>query len=356
MGNDSTETANLGSGPGLLSDLNSCISRAGRGNASLGRGKGPVPADEPGKGRGLLAIARVAGPPLAALILGGAAMALILDSGGTVRLPAVRSGPGSSSAGSVPAEKVIVPSPATKPTHAHHRVVPSKIAQTPTPASTAPVVAGSGSTGSSGHPATSPVSRTGHQSQSGGNQPPKPPARSGGSGSGGTTTTPEAPPPPTTTTTPTTTTPTPSSPPASGGDQRDKEDQGDESPSLASPVPRLKHGHGNHHGLARGHRDHVPPGLARKNKSHRTPPGLALGHQKNHVPPGPAHPDHAHGPPDLGHSDDDHGPPAGHGHHGAPPGHGHHGPPGQARKEDPPGPPQAGGDEDHSSHGRGNGH
>jgi len=327
--------------------------------------KGPVSADEHGKGRGLLAIARVAGPPLAALILGGAAMALILDSGGTVRLPAIRSGSGSPPAGSAPTEKIIVPSsPTTKRAHPHHRVSPSKVV----PAPTATVAAGSGSTRSTGHPATSPVSRPVHESPSGGNEPTAPPTPSGGSGPGVTTPTP-APPPPTTTTTPTTT-PTPSSPPAGGGDQPDHDNHEDESPSLASPAPRLEHGHGNHQGLARGHRDHVPPGLARKDKGHRTPPGLALGHQKNHVPPGPARPDHGHGPPDLGPSDDDHGPPAGrsppglghhgppsgHGHQGSPPGLGHHGPPGQARKEDPPGPRHAGGDEDHSSHGRGHGH
>ena len=93
----------------------------------LGRGrpvqKGeerPVSANEGGKLLALWAAARAVAAPLIPLLLGAAAMALLLDSG-TVHLPPIRSGARSSSP---PPERVVVSSPApTKPVH-HRSVAP----------------------------------------------------------------------------------------------------------------------------------------------------------------------------------------------------------------------------------------
>jgi hypothetical protein len=228
----------------------------------------------------LLAIARRVAAPLIPLLLGAAAMALILDSG-TVHLPSIGSG-----SGAPPTAKVVVSSPNTRQ-RAHHAAV------TPRASAPAPAVGSS----AAGAP---PVSANGAGSQvrTSGKQAPAHTQPSGH---------------------PAVRTPT-VEPHLTG--------------KFLPPLP--------HPGLALGHEDHIPPGLAH-------------GHAHPGPPPPPVHPQHGP-PPGHGH----HGPPPGHGHHGPPgpppgPKH-HHGPPGKARKEDPPRPRQARGGKSHCSHGHGHGH
>lgn len=298
----------------------------------------PLSANERGKGRAIWELARVAAAPLVALVLGGAAMALILTSGNGLLPPHLRpigiggGGPGSSSATPPPA-KVVVTSPPLA-THTHHRsVIPTRPSRSaPTTGAVAPA---------QGHAKAHPVSRSTHHSpQAGGHH--KPPTTSGGGGP--TTPTPTTPTPTTPTpTTPTPTTPTPTQPPPKmgGNDDQEKGSSG--------------HGRGTPRGRAVGHRDHFPPGQACK--SHHSPPcGRAVGYRHD-VPPGHAKHDQHAAPSHEG--DDDQGSDQGNGNH-APSGHAHHVPPGQARKEDPPRPSHSHGhshgDEGHGSHGQGHDH
>jgi len=248
---------------------------AGRSAKSDPEGEGAVSADDNGIGRAILLVARLAAVPVLALLLGGVAVALVLDSG-SGNLPSP-SGHGSGSRSpSTPAQKVAVPSSRTV-TRAHHGPPAPTSTAAPAPVTT-PAPGGSVRLG--GHAATSPVSRQVPQAPTGGNQPATQP---GGAPVPGT---------PPTTTQPPATRPSAGVPPP--GSQEDQENQ---AASPASPP-----------GLVLGHRNHVPPGQARKGQAarprgravgHRNhPPGLALGHRRHlpgvpvgppdHVPPGHA--------------------------------------------------------------------
>src|SRR5207253_4945205 len=88
---------------------------------------------ESGKWLAIWVIARRVAAPLIPLLLGAAAMALLLDSG-TVHLPPIRAGAGSSPA---PAEKVVVSPPAVHRTH-HRAVAPANTAAPTSPATGTP--------------------------------------------------------------------------------------------------------------------------------------------------------------------------------------------------------------------------
>src|SRR5205814_1663418 len=116
--------------PGLPSDRVSCIPVPRPREARPGKGsERPVSANESGKWLAIWVVARRVAAPLIPLLLGAAAMALLLDSG-TVHLPPIRAGAGSSSA---PAEKVIVSPPAVHRTH-HPAVAPANTAAPTSPA------------------------------------------------------------------------------------------------------------------------------------------------------------------------------------------------------------------------------
>src|SRR5580765_5697363 len=131
------ETANVGSLPGLPSERISCIPVPRPREARPGKGrKRPVSANENGKWVAIWVIARRVAAPVIPLLLGAAAMALILDSG-TVHLPPIRAGAGSSAA---PAEKVVVSPPAVH--RAHHRAVTPANTAAPTSSATGTTTSG----------------------------------------------------------------------------------------------------------------------------------------------------------------------------------------------------------------------
>jgi hypothetical protein len=307
-----------------------------------------VSADDSGNGTGIWGMARLAGPALVALVLAGVALPWILDSG-TVHLPAIGVGvtTGSGSGPAAVAKIVVAPSKSTG-THHHSHSSAASVA----PAQTSkPTTEGSSPVG--GQAVASPVVQPAHQSSSGAKRTAKPPSpvTKPNSGSG-------------------TSTPPPNTNGQGNGGQGNE--GGNHGPPAQSPAaathPGRALGHQKHgflgkaaqdkgtppRGLALGHRDHVPPGQARKES--RPPHGLALGH-RDHVPPGQARKQsesHGHSSESHGHggnardqSRDDQGQNSGGsgGHdHGS---HGHHG--------DTPS-DQANGAHGTDSHGRGNGH
>ncbi len=229
--------------------------------------------NEPRKGRAVVAIATRVVTPMIPFLVAAAGMAVLIDSG-TTKLPAV--GPGRSALPSLPHESVVVSPQAT-----HKKA--SRASHARSAHRTAGGRARSGPVQSAGSAPTSPISRPVTHEPAGGKQPRSRPKNhgggsgsggsgsggsgaggsgSGGSGSGGSGAGSSG------SGTPTTTTP---QPPVSV--------------SLASSCthPRgLALGHlEQSHGLAVGHRSQS----CRSGTT--TPPGLALGH-RNHVPPGQA--------------------------------------------------------------------
>jgi hypothetical protein len=100
-----------------------------------------VSANESGKWLAIWVIARRVAAPLIPLLLGAAAMALLLDSG-TVHLPPIRAGAGS---GAAPTEKVVVSPPAVHRTH--HRAVAHANTAAPTSAATGTTASGVNTSG-----------------------------------------------------------------------------------------------------------------------------------------------------------------------------------------------------------------
>src|SRR3954469_1285945 len=96
----------------------------------------PVSANGSGKWLAIWLIARRVAAPVIPLLLGAAAMALLLDSG-TVHRPPIRAGAGSSAA---PAEKVVVSPPAVH--RAHHRAVAPANTAAPTSPATGTTTSG----------------------------------------------------------------------------------------------------------------------------------------------------------------------------------------------------------------------
>jgi hypothetical protein len=289
------------------------------------KGGRQVPADESGRGGQIQGVARSAAAVAVPLLLGAAAMALILDSG-TVQLPPL--GPGARSAAPPTAAKVIVSPPATVG-HSTHRATGPATA----PAAGGTPAAGAGAAGGgsaptnlitgAGAPASAPTPKHSSGGSSGG---PAPGSTGGGSGSG----------------TPTTTTPEPP-----------------QQPTTATTVTKPAHPHG----LALGHeKNHVPlgpaaPSYARRQHDH-VPPGQARKAHRHHVPPGQER-KHAAAPPADSQPPDR----KGKDHHGRGSqaqagkeqgGHGHSGPDDQGENHTPPG--QEGGGNGHGSHGQGRGH
>jgi hypothetical protein len=267
-----------------------------------------VSANEGAKWLAVWGVARRVAAPAIALLLGAAAMTLLLDAG-TVHLPSVGSG---SRFSSPPPESVVVTAPA-RTTHAHgHAAAPHVTHSAPQTAVTPTASAGSTappSTPVSAAP-TAPVSHHPHPVVVH-NRPTPKPAPHAAPRTGGPPVTPTA------------------------------------TPHAAPKAPAS-------HGQALGHL-----------KAH--PPGLALGHEEHPKLHALSHAHPHHGPPAharaLGHVH--HGPPS------TPPGHLHHTPPGLARKAETPRPrhvpPARGhGHETHESqgeshgeghsHGRGHGH
>jgi hypothetical protein len=208
----------------------------------------------------------LAAPALVALVLAGVALPWILDAG-TVHVPAIGVGVTTGSASGPPAvTKVVVTSPsknAGTPQQHHSQPAPAPAAYTPT---AKPSTGSSSQTGV--HAPMSAAGGSSHQSHSG-------PTRTA------------APPNPVIRTIPRSQVPTPATNP-----------KADESSTTTSHPGRAL-GHFKHafhgeaeqakgpppRGLALGHRNHVPPGQARK--AGRPPRGPALGH-RDHVPPGQA--------------------------------------------------------------------
>ena len=232
-------------------------------------------ANDSGSGTGIWGMARLAAPAVVALALAGVALPWILDSG-TARLPAVGVGVSTGSSSTPPAvAKIVVVKPSTVTknsagTQHHAHPAGTSAAQTQTQSATG----NSSQTGDQA--ATSPVvHHPMHQSPSG-------PTRTA------------APPSPVIKTTPRSQTP----PPATNIKGQNEGDHEDQSPAAGSHHGRAL-GHQKHafrarraedkgqppRGLALGHRNHFPPGQARK--ENRATHGLALGHG-NHVPPGQA--------------------------------------------------------------------
>jgi len=130
-----------------------------------------VAVNEPRKGHAVLAIASRVAAPVVPLLVAGAALAVLANSGGT-KLPSVA--PGSLSPPALPHESVTVSPHAAhkKVSHAH-------------PARHVPLGGtNGGSTGSSGTGTTSPVSRPVTQPRTGGNKPSTTPRSHGGGGTG----------------------------------------------------------------------------------------------------------------------------------------------------------------------------
>ena len=209
------------------------------------------------RGKRLWVTARWVAVPLIALLLGAAAMALLLDSGG-VHLPSIASGHDSGSA-SPPLARVVV-RPHTQAKTTRRPVIAQPPAQQSAPAAIKPapvIVHATTSPTAAGNPgpdASARVSRT------------SPSPSSGGTRSGGPATTS----PPTTTSLPTTTEPQTLAP--------------------TEPVTSVSpHGHTHGHGseVASGQacttEATFPPGLALGRRSH-TPAGQALGHQTHFLP------------------------------------------------------------------------
>jgi hypothetical protein len=286
------ETANVGCGHGLMSDRLSCISGYGRVRDSGGKGERPVSANESGRWGAVWVVARQVAVPVVALLLGAAAMALLLDSG-TVRLPSAGSRAGAPPS---PPEKVVVSSPSTTPSVPTHRR-PATPATSTAPASVAHATTGAATQAAAG-------TGTGPQHSAPSAKPPasQQPAPSGTSASPAPLVAPPA---------------------VSPGST--------EAGTAESPPPAR-----THHGLALGHeKNHVPPGPAEpseraKLKPHGPPP-KAPGPPTpdHHTPPGQARkedqsrPDHGHGDNGEGHGrDHGQGHSEGHGQHG--PGRGKH--------------------------------
>jgi len=253
----------------------------------------PVSANERRKGRQVWAIARRVAVPVIPLLLGAGAMALLLDSG-TVHLPPIGSGSGSSSA--APA-KVVVAAPATgkaTPNRPNRQVAPARSVPS-APATT-------GSTAAAVPASSSPTSSAPQQSSPGFRQLPTPRQPPGGEG---TPFAPAGPPaaarkfPP------------PAAPPGLA--------LGHEKHGLAAkpPKPPKPEHHGPPNKPPKPPKFHGPTGKPPKPERHG-PPGSPPG-PKHHVPPGharkedkvkPCHSsgDKGHGPHGEGHG------PHGHGH------------------------------------------
>lgn len=219
--------------------------------------------NEPRKGRAVLAIATRVVTPVIPFLIAAAGLAVLTDSG-TTKLPAVA--PGSSALPALPHESVVVSPQATRkeaPRAPHARAVRRS----------AGGQARSGPAQSTGSAPTSPVSRPVTHRPTGGKQPVSRPkthgggsgpggSGSGGAGSGGSGSGSSGSVTPATPTTPT--------------------------PQIVSLATGCTHPRGlalghlkKAHGLALGHR-------SKPCRSRTTaPPGLALGH-RNHVPPGQA--------------------------------------------------------------------
>jgi hypothetical protein len=217
-----------------------------------------VTVNEPRKGRAVLAIATRVVTPAIPFLIAAAGLALLIDSG-TTKLPAVA--PGSSALPSLPDESVVV-SP-----EAIHKKAP-RPPHAPATHRSAGGRARSGPARSAGSAPTSPVSRPVTHEPTGGKQPPsRPKSHGGGSGSGGS---------------------------GSGGSGSGTSGSGTPTTPTAQPPQIVSLGQNCTHprGLALGHLKQSH-GLARGHRSQscrsRTtaPPGLALGH-RNHVPPGQA--------------------------------------------------------------------
>lgn len=245
--------------------------------------------NQSGKWLALWVVARRVAAPVIPLLLGAAAMALLLDSG-TVHLPPIRSGAGSSAA---PAEKVVVSPPAVHRTH-HPVVTFPKPAAPATPAAgttasgvnTSPGEAGSApqQVATGGKPASKPkpptssvVAPTPPPAES-----PAPPAAAGKLSEPAETPTPHG-------------LKAPKAP--KGSKEQPKQPK---HPAHPEPPKPPGHEHAHPHGPPLGHAHHVPPGLAKRE-----------GHPK---------PRHSHGGEDDGHDHGSHGS-EGHGSHGR--GHGH---------------------------------
>ena len=323
------------------------------------------------RGSQFQAVAKTAAATAVPLLLGAAAMALILDSG-TVQLPPLA--PGSRPAAPPTAAKIIVAPPAS---HTHGKAAATGTSGS-TPALNSGGAAGAGgstpaslsrgagrATGSTA-PSHSSGGTSGTPSGGGGNGGNG--GGGGGSGGGGG---------------------------GGGGGGSGGGSGGPPPPPTQPPPPPTIDAVGTHHGLALGHaKNHVPQGPALPALSHRNhvPPGQARKQQQDGSKPGPGDQDDGQAPPSHSHDGSghhshgqgqsfhrrDHTPPgqAHRGHHGhLPPGHARkaqsgHIPPGQARKaggkgtqqgagdpsenQTPPG--QEGGGNGNGSHGRGHGH
>ena len=230
-----------------------------------------MPANEGGTLLALWVVARRIAAPLIPLLLGAAAMALLLDSG-TVHLPPIRSSAGAPS--SAPAEKIVVTSPTTVHRARHEPATPAK-GHTRTSAASGPAAAGS-----SAPPLTSSASATTPSS------------------SGTHATSPKRPP---VSAAPAPTKPVQQPAPPAADRKATKPPEPRESekgaPHLTPPGYAVAHrtgpppGHGNphgsppghafghRHGAPPGHEYHVPPGQAKKANHPR--PHHSQGHEEH---------------------------------------------------------------------------